>query len=84
MGIWTIEFFIFYLTINYTFTASLLFFNEFFDLYYPAFLLASLIPLYFAFCIFYVFVNATTHGGRWRLFIAVILAIVTVTAWTIW
>ena len=72
------------MTINYTFVAGLLFFNEYHKVYYPAILLLSLIPLYFAFCLFYVFVNSPTHYGRWRLFIAVILAITTVVLWTTW
>ena len=84
VGIWFIEFFVFFLTINYSFVAVLLFFNEYHPPYYPAVLLISLIPIYFAFCIFYVFVNSTTKTGRWRLFIATVMAAVTVLLWIIW
>ena len=84
VGIWLVDFLVIYLTIYLTFVAVLRFFNEYYDGYYPVVLLLTLIPLYFAFGLFYIYTNATSKSGRKKLFCGVILAIVSLVLWITW
>ena len=64
-----------------------LFFNAYVDPYYVAVLFITIVPLYFAFGIFFLYSEDKTKNGRERLKLGVILVIVAViliATWTLY
>ena len=77
----------FFITLNYTIDAIMLFYNAYVDTYYPAVLFIVLVPLFFAFGIFLLYSEDTTKEGRGRLqkgIILVIVSVVLIASWTIY
>ena len=84
VGIWLIDFTLIYFTLYYTIKAIFLFWNEYYDGYYPLVLLVCLAPIWFSFGLFYIYTSSATKEGRNKLFLGVILAIVSVILYYTW
>ena len=83
-GIYIITFIIFYLTIDYTIKILFLFFNEYFDWWFAIVLFFCLLPLYWAFGLFWVYMTAERRQDRDYLKIGVLLAAVSIFLVTLW
>ena len=83
-GIRVIAFFVFVLTVAYTFNAFMLFFNQTIDAYFPIVLILLYIPLYIAFVFYILYTNSDKKSDRYKLFIGTLLVILSVILACIW